>query len=129
MNANERFLIELRYRPAFQALIPADAYMGIPVKLKGSALYLPFFKPMGKNRCRLDSELVIGYPSGEVYEYKKARKDVCLEYEERELLECKQALSGKDGWPESCQGLPQGFAAVYRHAMEERKDDEYPISV
>lgn len=139
MSALEVFLGELRYRPAICALIPVGACMGIPLRLEGDILYIPFFHLISRTQCSLESELFIGYPSGEIYEYKKARKGRCFEFDEQALLKCKRALfCGKPQSPD-CQEVPEDFAGIYQQAREERKrenwkegelkNDEHPIGV
>lgn len=130
MKEREVFLRNFRYHPAAQALIPVDACMGFPLVLCEEVWYLPFWKRTGKTRGILDSELFVGFPSGEIYRYEKIRNAAEIEWDEAALLQWKQRWTeGKAGW-ETWQSMPEAFWEIYRSAKERwERDDKYPAGI
>jgi len=90
--------------------------MGFPLRLENNRLYIPFFKLLEEGKCRLEHEIFVGCPSGEVLAYRKLPAGPPIEFDPATLLRCRDALmqNGAESWEE----IPAGFSGIYRRAME-----------
>lgn len=125
MSSLENFLTGLRYHPAVRALVPVDVSMGIPVKIRGEMLYVPFFRYIRKNQCRLVCELLVSYPSREIYAYQKISDGREIIFDEDKLFALKkELLAGAEGL-KSRREIPQELAELYLRILEGEEYDKY----